>query len=156
MSAEHPRRKSLPHAIPAWVPDGSLWFVTVNARDRGLNSLAKNDIHQAIRAAFAHHEEHHHCRLVLLVVMPDHFHCLLRVSREFGLARLMTDLKSYLARTHGIAWQRNFFDHRLRDPWQQFEKADYIRMNPVRAGLVAHAWQWPFTYPPEAKARPLG
>ena len=153
MSTERPHRKSLPHAIPAWVPDGSLWFVTINTRVRGLNSLAKIDVHTAVRAAFAHHENLHRCRLVLLVVMPDHLHCLLHVSREFGLARLVTELKSYLARTHGIVWQRNFFDHRLRDPWQQFEKADYIRMNPVRAGLVAHSWEWPFVYPAEAKAR---
>ena len=153
MSTERPRRKSLPHAIPAWVPDGSLWFVTINARVRGLNSLAKNDVYAAVRAAFAHHENLHRCRLVLLVVMPDHLHCLLHVSREFGLTRLVTELKSYLARTRGVVWQRNFFDHRLRDPWQQFETADYLRMNPVRAGLVVHSWEWPYVYPAEAKAR---
>ena len=155
MSTERPRRKSLPHAIPAWVPDGSLWFVTMNARVRGLNSLAKDEVYQAIREAFRHYEEQHRCRLVLLVVMPDHLHCLLHVSRDFGLARLVIGLKSYLARSLGIEWQRNFFDHRLRDPWQQFEKADYIRMNPVRAGLVAHPWEWPYVYPAEAKARCL-
>jgi len=143
----------LPHAIPGWVPENSLWFVTINAGARGLNSLAKDDVFRAIRAAFAHHEERHHCRLVLLVVMPDHLHCLLHVNRTYGLARLMSDLKSYLARAHGIVWQRNFFDHRLRDPWRQFETADYLRMNPVRAGLVGHPWEWPYVYPTEAKAR---
>lgn len=33
-------------------------------------------------------------------------------------------------------WQRDFFDHRLRSIESAAEKAQYIRMNPVRAGLV--------------------
>ena len=44
-----------------------------------------------------------------------------------------------------IPWQRDFFDHRLRHEESFFlkKKATYIRLNPVRAGLVAIPEEWP-------------
>ena len=43
--------------------------------------------------------------------------------------------KEYTAKELGLRWQRDFFDHRLRDDENRTEKAHYIRMNPVRAHL---------------------
>jgi hypothetical protein len=43
-----------------------------------------------------------------------------------------------------IAWQRNFFDHRLRHDESLDEKVAYIRENPVRAGLIAEGEEWPY------------
>lgn len=57
----------------------------------------------------------------------------------------MSDWKHFTARTLGIEWQRDFFDHRLRH--RSFvEKAHYIRMNPVRAGLVEKLEEWPYVW----------
>ena len=41
-------------------------------------------------------------------------------------------------------WQKGFFDHLLRNHESRSEKWDYIRSNPVRAGLVKVAEDWPF------------
>jgi hypothetical protein len=41
-------------------------------------------------------------------------------------------------------WQRDFFDHRLRDDESFEEKAAYILNNPVRAGLVNRFEDWPY------------
>jgi REP element-mobilizing transposase RayT len=41
-------------------------------------------------------------------------------------------------------WQPGFFDHVLRSSESQSEKWDYVFNNPVRAGLVASAADWPF------------
>ena len=41
-------------------------------------------------------------------------------------------------------WQREFFDHVLRSTESYGEKWEYVRQNPVRAGLVACAEDWPF------------
>jgi hypothetical protein len=54
--------------------------------------------------------------------------------------------KEWTARKLGIDWQRDFFEHRLRDEQSRREKADYILQNPVRKGLVASAEEWPFVY----------
>jgi len=48
------------------------------------------------------------------------------------------------ARIANIAWQRNFFDHRLRNDESENEKVAYIRANPVRAELIGPNDRWPF------------
>lgn len=41
-------------------------------------------------------------------------------------------------------WQREFFDHVLRSEENYAQKWEYVRSNPVRAGLVARAEDWPY------------
>ncbi len=46
-----------------------------------------------------------------------------------------------------MQWQEGYFDHRLRDDerGEQFSmKMDYIRANPVAAGLCANSEDWPW------------
>lgn len=57
--------------------------------------------------------------------------------------------KHYLAKRHRIRWQRDFFDHRIRQHESHEEKAAYIRNNPVRAGLVEKPEDWPYVWEPE-------
>ena len=57
---------------------------------------------------------------------------------------VISDCKSWLAKQYGIKWQRDFFDHRIRSWESAQEKATYIRMNPVRAGLVTNPKDWPY------------
>ena len=56
----------------------------------------------------------------------------------------MLEWKKYLARQHQVSWQRDFFDHRLRDHQEVLEKTSYIEMNPVRKGLCERAEDWPW------------
>ena len=78
------------------------------------------------------------------VVMPDHVHFFAQpVADCKTLSGFMRDWKR---RTSGrIAealqleppvWQREFFDHALRSPESYDQKWDYVRENPVRAGLA--------------------
>jgi hypothetical protein len=41
-------------------------------------------------------------------------------------------------------WQPGFFDHLLRGSESYHEKWRYVRENPVRAGLVSCAEDWPY------------
>ena len=41
-------------------------------------------------------------------------------------------------------WERQFFDHLLRSDESRAEKWNYVRENPVRAGLVNDAAAWPY------------
>ena len=43
-------------------------------------------------------------------------------------------------------WQEGFFDHRLRHDESLEEKTYYIRMNPVRAGLIEKPETWPYVF----------
>lgn len=82
------------------------------------------------------------CRLAL--AMPDHFHALMGFPGGKSMVQVISAFKSWLASRYGIRWQRDFFDHRLRGWESAQEKAKYIRMNPVRAGLVANPADWPY------------
>jgi hypothetical protein len=53
--------------------------------------------------------------------------------------------------SHGLAgiergwrWQKGFHDHRIRSPESEAQKWDYLRLNPVRAGLVKRPEEWSY------------
>jgi REP-associated tyrosine transposase len=127
-----PVRKKLPHAIPQWVADGSWFFITINCVPPGKNQLCRADTGDAVLAAmkFNHERFMWHCRLCLL--MPDHVHAIIAFPREPGMATTVKNWKKFVAGKHGVDWQRDFFDHRLRDHHELEKKTSYILMNPVR------------------------
>ncbi len=63
-----------------------------------------------------------------------------------GLKRALSVAMSSAAETAAATtlWQRGFFDHLLRNSDSYSEKWKYVEQNPVRAGLVADAEDWPF------------
>jgi REP element-mobilizing transposase RayT len=97
-------------------------------------------------------------RLDAVVVMPDHVHLLLRPLRDgkgwpFPLVDILQCLKgatahriNKLLHRSGPVWEEESFDHVLRSDESLKEKREYIRQNPVRAGLVDRAedykWLW--------------
>ena len=90
--------------------------------------------------------------------MPTHVHLLFWALRDstgwpFPLVKIMQSLKGSSAHTlnkllgrSGPVWDEESFDHVLRsdESWEQ--KREYIRQNPVRAGLVErpedYRWLW--------------
>ena len=82
------------------------------------------------------------------VIMPDHVHALLTPAPEISLERAMHFIKggfSFRLKSRLPVWQASFTNHRVRD-LEDFEShRRYIRMNPVRAGLVARAEEYPYS-----------
>jgi len=64
------------------------------------------------------------------------------------MKKVIGNWKEITAKRGRISWQRDFFDHRLRAEESNEEKALYIRMNPVRKGLVATPSAWTWVYEP--------
>lgn len=85
----------------------------------------------------------------LLLLMPDHLHLLVSFPTAESMPSVVRAWKHYLAAKHGVEWQRDFFDHRLRNHESLDEKAHYIRHNPVRAGLVIDPAEWKFIWTPD-------
>ena len=86
-----------------------IFFITINCEPRGQNQLCQTAVSDAVLAAFAHHHEKliWHCRIALL--MPDHLHAIIAFPEKSEIKTLIVDWKRFLARTHGIVWQRDFF-----------------------------------------------
>ena len=83
--------------------------------------------------------------------MPDHLHLVL-VGKESSahLARLVRTFKGVaVARARALGtrrlWQRGFYDHVIRAEQELNRVAWYVFTNPVRAGLVPEAREWPFS-----------
>ena len=88
-------------------------------------------------------------------MMPDHVHLLLAPS---GSGETISDIVSALKRRQTfrvnealgiwLHWQRSFYDHVLRCTERSNDEYEaicwYIRNNPVRAGLVTMASDYPF------------
>jgi REP element-mobilizing transposase RayT len=145
---ELPQRARLPHEVPSWVADSSFFFLTINCASRGTNQLCRSGVGAAVLAAAAHNHFKFawHCRLMLL--MPDHLHAIIAFPREPGIKTTVANWKQYLAAHENIQWQRDFFDHRLRDHFAEQEKTSYILMNPVRRGLCERAEDWRWVWRP--------
>jgi REP element-mobilizing transposase RayT len=82
--------------------------------------------------------------------MPDHIHLFVRGGMDFALGHWVGALKQALAKIANLRqpktqiWQEGSFDHVLRSNDSYSEKWNYVRQNPVRAGLVHSAGDWPY------------
>jgi putative transposase len=141
-----PVRKKLPHDVPSRVESGAIFFITACVEQHGSDSLCRNDLPACLWESILHRTEMGQWWPHLVLVMPDHLHALMAFATVPGMRKTMNDWKRFTARALGIEWQRDFFDHRLRHDESFIEKAHYIRMNPVRAGLVEKPEDWPYVW----------
>ena len=84
-----------------------------------------------------------------IMTMPDHIHLLTApLDRELSVAAFLKWFKRWFNESYGVhekwRWQSGGFDRLLRTSESIHEKWNYIRENPVRAGLVTHWKQWPY------------
>jgi putative transposase len=126
-----------------------MYFVTTctHARQTVLNSKA---VHERL-VAFGKEGEAPGAWLGAYVLMPDHLHAFVVIDDErLKLSLWIKSLKNALSkvlREKGIPsphWQKGFFDHILRSGDSYTAKWQYVRENPVRAGLVKSWDEWPF------------
>ena len=143
---ELPVRRKLCHEMPSWVGVGSRHFVTVNCRERGATVLRTPGIAHALIKSLAIYEDQGRWYPWIAVVMPDHVHMIVTFDVNQGVRRVVSDWKRFHARTAGIEWQSDFFEHRLRNGDEYTEKAEYVRQNPIRKGLVERSEDWPFMW----------
>ena len=143
-----PIRKKLSHWIPPRVEPCSVYFITICCSSRGRNLLCYDKkISRCLWETALHRQKNlHHWWLHLFLLMPDHLHALVSFSPEHGMRKTLSGWKRFTASNFNILWQRDFFDHRLRNDESFEEKASYIRSNPVRAGLVQKPEDWPYVW----------
>jgi putative transposase len=137
-------RRRLYHVPPAWVESSSLYFVTICCERRGVNQLCLPKTGDSLLESAAFYHERQRWWIDTFLLMPDHMHALLAFPKTEYLGTVARMWKGYQTKRLGIGWQEGFFDHRIRSNESAGEKRDYIRMNPVRAGLVASVEDWPY------------
>jgi len=125
------------------------YFVTFNTHER-LSLLARDEIH-AVFHLFGTRAEDYNIAVGRYVMMPDHVHLFVVFPRTgLTLSEWIQALKTVMGKallrlgTQKPHWQEGSFDHVLRSAESYSEKWEYVRMNPVRAGLCEKPEQWPY------------
>jgi tetratricopeptide (TPR) repeat protein/REP element-mobilizing transposase RayT len=128
-----------------------LVFFTVCTHDRQ-RFLAQDVCHEILRSLWASSAERNGWYVGRYVLMPDHVHLFARPSPDADPMKDWVKLwKSVSARSikrslelTGPVWQADYFDRYLRSSDRYAAKWEYVRNNPVRAGLVDDAAGWAF------------
>jgi len=90
-------------------------------------------------------------RLLEWVIMPNHVHVLVEVLPGHRLSDVVHSWKSFTAKEanrilgrSGEFWMPDYFDRFIRDEKHLAAVREYIRNNPVKAGLVEKPedWKW--------------
>jgi len=101
--------------------------------------------------------------LEIAVVMPDHVHLIFWQRRNgsglsYSIPEIMQSIKgasahrvNELLERKGQLWQTESFDHVIRTDENLQAKIEYVRLNPVRRGIVSrpedYRWIWERSLP---------
>jgi putative transposase len=112
--------------------------------------LARDEVHEAFRA-FCIKAQEHDVAVGRYVIMPDHIHLFAAFPiTGIALPNWVQSLRNVIGKRllrlgiHKPHWQEGFFDHLLRSYESYSQKWEYVRMNPVRAGLCEVPEAWPY------------
>ncbi|MFZ5636436.1 MAG: REP-associated tyrosine transposase [Pseudomonadota bacterium] len=90
-------------------------------------------------------------RLLCWTLMPDHLHLMIELGHTESLASLMCRVKcvtagvaNAIAHRRGPVWMRGYHDHALRRDESAIAASRYLILNPVRAGIVVRAGDYPY------------
>ena len=117
-----------------------------------LNCHLRNpQIAKIIQTAIKHRNDAGIWQTIEYVIMPNHLHLFVAApNASFG--KIIPSFKKHTAKQSlpfigtndgkGF-WQREWFDHWSRSGMEDEKIINYIRNNPVKAGLVQHYTEWP-------------
>jgi REP element-mobilizing transposase RayT len=113
--------------------------------------LARPEIHNAFRMFGRRAYEQFDVAAGRYVLMPGHAHFFVAFPPTgITLSKWTHSLRSVLGKEllrlgfQKPHWQEGFFDHVLRNAESYSDKWQYVRMNPVRAGLCRRPEDWPY------------
>ena len=139
--------------------DLPVYFVTFNTHARK-HLLASDEIHRAFKE-YCGRAGTFDMHVGRYVIMPDHVHLFVGLGNrsDTSLSRWVQGLKRHLhsslielgyqpstlaGQRLRSFWQPGFHDHLLRNDESYALKWDYVKENPVRAGLAISSADWAF------------
>jgi putative transposase len=133
-----------------WV-DWPVYFITTCTLRRH-KILAGRDIAQVLVDEWRSARDRHGWAIGRYVIMPDHVHFFCSAESDAKtLPAFMQRWKEWTSKRmsrelnfKGNIWQEKFFDYVLRSGESYSQKWNYVKENPVRAGLVKNADDWPW------------
>jgi putative transposase len=113
--------------------------------------LARREIGRMVEDALLHFDGERY-RLLAWCVMPNHVHALIKTHDGFPLGDVVQSWKSFTAHEankvlgrRGEFWMVDYHGRYIRDEKHFTDAIRYIERNPVKAGLVKRAEDWPLS-----------
>ena len=126
------------HLLTTVTADREPWFADEHAA-------------RAVASLHAGQELFADAELLAWVLMPDHWHGLLRLGESLGLPELMNRFKTRSAiaanavlRRRGRLWFAGYHDRAVRNEAHLNAAASYVLQNPVKAGLSELPTDYPW------------
>ena len=137
-------RKHLPKGVFAEFERPTVVYATICTKSRR-PWLANSRIHAALLRAW---QKCTLWRVGPYVIMPDHLHLFATPNESHtDFDRWISRWKGYVShqlRSPYQRWQSGSFHHRIRSGESAEAEREYMMNNPVRAGLVSNAEEWPY------------
>ncbi|MCK4627819.1 MAG: transposase [Sedimentisphaerales bacterium] len=113
---------------------------------KGQCYLQRPEIAEMIAKSLSHFDEKRY-RLYAWCIMPNHVHVVVEPLAGYELSKILHSWKSYAANKanrllsrHGVFWQREYYDHLIRNEDEFYHTIQYVQENPRKAGLAD--WKW--------------
>ena len=114
--------------------------------------LQRPEVAEIVETALLHFDGERY-RLIAWTIMPNHVHVLIELLSQHSLGSIVSSWKRFSARAanqvigrSGPFWQDDYWDTYIRDERHFESTVGYIENNPVKAGLVGAAEDWPWSH----------
>jgi putative transposase len=137
------------------IPRGDLSEHVYHVLNRGNGGAAvftKDGDYRAFLTLLADAKTRYPVKIFAFCLMPNHLHLVLQSSTGAVLSHFMQwCFTSHVRRyhrhqqTHGHVWQGRFKSFLIQQDVYLLTVLRYVLRNPVRAGLVSHTYEWPWS-----------
>ena len=143
--------------------EGFSYYLTIVTQNRQPILIENIEL---LRESFRRSKKRYEYKIDAIVILPDHIHMIITpkipneyskiityIKRDF-LYQLSSNLKeeaktnltaSTYNRQHSGIWQRRFYEHTIRDEKDFSKIAEYIRINPIKHGLIENINDWKYS-----------
>ncbi len=149
----------MPNFRRAYVAGGT-WFFTVNLLQRKNNSLLIQEI-ELLRKVVKQVKKRYPFYINAWVVLPEHMHTiwtlpegdsnfslrwrLIKSSFSTALPKIESISQVRQAAGERGIWQRNYWEHLIKNELDYQRHFDYVHVNPLKHGLVKRVIDWPYS-----------
>jgi REP element-mobilizing transposase RayT len=146
-----PRRPSVEKIRSLTIPEADAVAACSEPLPRAGACWLRLDGPAQIMAAALRHWDGQRYALHAWCVMPNHVHVVVTPAGSWRLSAILHSWKSYSAGAinqllgrRGTLWERESFDHLIRSIESYRWFVEYVRQNPVKAGLCKEPEDWPY------------
>lgn len=135
--------------------EGSCVFLTVVTYDRKKILIENIEL---LKYSFENVKKYFNFEIIAVVVLPDHFHILLKPEKITDYPKIITSIKFYFSKRFNAVgqecptykrnkniWQKRYHEHTIRNDDDLNNHLDYIHYNPVKHEQTNNVKDWKYS-----------